>query len=1010
MASGAEAVDFKLPPAVKRKVSYEKDVLPLLKKHCYECHGADMQESGLRLDVRDRALSGGDSGKALVVGKSEESLLVQLTSAVDPEEAMPPGDEKLSDEQIGILRAWVDQGLDWPDKLAGKLEKVKHWSFQPIQHPQPPQVQQADWVKNPIDAFVLARLEALKIQPAAEADRATLIRRLHLDLLGLPPSPEDVAAFVEDRTPEAYEKVVDRLLASPHFGERWGRHWLDLARYADSDGYEKDLARPFAWRWRNWVIDSFNRDQPFDQFTIEQLAGDLLPNATVEQRVATGFHRNTLTNKEGGTDQEEDRVKKTVDRLNTTGTVWLGLTIGCAQCHTHKYDPFSHREYYQLLSFYNSLNEVDIPAPLPDEQATYVKAQAEYEVKHRPLAENLARYEREELPALVAAWEKSADLTKSDWQVADELQVSSTSGVKFSKQSDGSYLATGANPDKATYTITVRTTQPAVTAWRLEVLPDDSLGAKGPGRVKHGNFVLNEVELTAAAQKTPKQTEQVKLQNAKADFSQKSWEVAGATDGDLVTGWAISPEMGKRHAVIWEVASPVAHEDGTEWTFTLKHEYGTQHTIGRFRLSSSSSPTPVADSEGLQQAIAEILKIPAEKRTAKQQAELVKFYAPRDAKWKELNKAVELHAAKAPKQPATKSQAFTELPKPRDTYIHLRGDFLQKGEKVTPATLAVLPPLKPTGDQPSRLDFAKWLVAAENPLTSRVTMNRFWQNLFGTGLVATPDDFGTRGEKPSHPELLDWLATEFMKQGWSRKEMIKLIVMSSTYRQSSAVREELMERDPYNRLLARQNRMRMEAEIVRDLSLAASGLLTPAIGGPSIRPPQPPGVSELTYANSAKWVESKGPERFRRGMYIHFQRTSPYPTLLTFDSPDANVCCVRRERSNTPLQALTLLNDKAFVECAQALGQRVAERATGDGPEEKISLAFRTCLARKPNAAEMTRLVQLYQAFYQAASANPQAAAKLVGNVKSEINPAELAACVALSRTLMNLDEFITRE
>jgi hypothetical protein len=654
----------------------------------------------------------------------------------------------------------------------------EHWAFKAPQRSALPKVKDGRWVRNPIDAFILARLEKERIKPSPEAERVTLIRRLSLDLLGLPPAPEEIHEFAADKAPDAYERLVDRLLASPHFGERWGRHWLDLARYADSDGYEKDAVRPYAYLYRDWVIDAINRDEPFDEFTIEQLAGDLLPAATLEQKKATGFHRQTLTNKEGGVDPEEFRCKATVDRVSTTASVWLGLTLGCAECHSHKYDPITQREFYQFYAFFNTASEVDVPAPLPEE---------------------LARYEKEK-----RAW--------------DEEEA------------------------------------------RLKEAREAHLKEDG-------------------------------------DEAQSSWD-----------------------------------------------------------------------------------------------------------------KQLAAHAKKEPKAPDRKAATLAENEKRRETRIHLRGDFLRKGDLVSPGTLAVLHPFKPRGDRPDRLDLAHWLMDPANPLTSRVTVNRIWRHLLGRGLTDSVDDFGARGELPSHPELLDWLATEFPKRGWSLKRMIKLIVTSSTYRQSSHFRPELLERDPGNVLLARQNRFHIEAENVRDVYLAASGLLNPAIGGPSVRPPLPADIAAIGYANSVKWKESAGADRYRRGLYIFFQRTVPYPMLITFDAPAANLACTRRERSNTPLQALTLLNDPVFYECAQALGRQLAGEPFPDVPA-RIKRAFERCLGREPTRAESVRLQTFYEGQLRLTGANPGDAARIVNDPKIEASRVpETAALVALARTLMNLDEFVTRE
>jgi hypothetical protein len=816
----------KLPPAVKRAIEFNKDVQPLLARACVSCHGPEKQRGGLRLDDGDAAGKGGNSGAILKPGDAAASRLLFIVAGLDAETKMPPeGKKPLTADEVGVLRAWVEQGAVWPkNTAAATVVKSAHWAFQPIRSPEPSAVKNTSWVRNPIDHFVLARLEKEGLTPSPAADSVTLVRRLYLDLTGLPPSPADVDEFVKDTQPGAYERLVERVLASPHYGERWARHWLDMARYADSDGFEKDTGRPHAWRFRHWVLEAINRDLPFDQFTVEQLAGDLLPGATTEQKVATGFHRNTLTNREGGVDREQFRVEQVVDRVNTTAKVWMGLTLGCAQCHDHKYDPLSQREYYQFLSFFNSDVETDIPAPVPAEDAGYAARKAEHEKKRAELLAAVAAYTKDKLPAALAKWE------------------------------DGLTLA------------------------QLRALP---------------------------------------------------------------------PAVG-----------------------------------------------------------AALLVEPA-KRNAAQQKQVADHHAKLDAKLVQLNKAVADHQKAAPQPTMAQTMALGAA---RKTHVMIRGDFLRPGVEVSPGTPAVLPPL-PSGATANRLALAKWVVSGDNPLTGRVLVNWVWQRYFGRGLVATLEDFGTQGEKPSHPELLDWLAAEVVRRKWSLKELHRLIVTSATYRQSSHVRPELATRDPINVLLARQSRLRLEAEIVRDVSLAASGLLTRKVGGPSVRPPQPAGISELTYAGAAKWVESKGPDRYRRGLYTWFQRTSPYPMLLTFDAPDSNVCAVRRERSNTPLQALTLMNDTTFAECGQALGRRVTSETPGADNAARIRHAFRVCLAREPDSRELSVLERLYGELLAEAKAKPEGAVKLAGTPSAgTVDVAETAAWVALARTLLNLDEFVTRE
>jgi hypothetical protein len=1011
-----------LPPPAKIEVDFAKHIKPLFVKYCFRCHGPEKQQSGLRLDVPGDAIRGGDTGPAFEAGKSADSLLIKYVAGLDPELVMPPEGDKLSKDDVALLRAWIDQGAKWSGEAAGdgKVDTT-HWSFRPVRRPDPPKVSDETWVRNAIDRFVLSRLDSKRIAPAPEADRRTLIRRLSLDLLGLPPTPAEIDAFVSDTRPDAYEQLVDRLLDSPHFGERWGRHWLDLARYADSDGYEKDSPRPFAWRYRNWVIDAINRDLPFDQFTIEQLAGDLLPEATLEQKVATGFHRNTLTNKEGGVDQEEYRVAAVIDRVNTTATVWLGLTLGCAQCHSHKYDPIVMHEYYGMFAFFNQGQEVDLPAPLPDEAAAYAQARQPYDAAHAPYVAAIAAFEKDQLPARQEAWERQLDKSSLPvWTVLEPTALTASGNVKFTKQIDGSYLVGGENGAAETYTLTVKTSLKGITAFRLEALPDSNLPARGPGRVAHGNFVLSEFRVAAQGTGEPHPLD---LAAATADFSQDQWPVAAAIDGDTTTGWAIAPQFGKPHVAIFETKTDLDASGDTTLTIMLDQQYGSQHTIGRFRLSATTMPRPVKF-DGLSDDIAAVLAVASDQRTGEQRKKLTAYYATLDPELTKLRQAEAEHAKQAPTPPATKAQTLAEVSPPRKTHIHVRGDFLRKGEEVQPHTPAVLHPFVASGGRtPTRLELARWLVDPANPLTARVTMNRVWKNLLGQALVTSVEDFGTRGDHPTHPDLLDWLAAEFIaptcpplsKGGetgaWSVKRMIKLIVLSATYRQSSQPRPELIGRDPRNTLLARQNRFRLEAEVLRDACLAASGLLTPAIGGPSVRPRQPAGISELTYAGSARWVESTGADRYRRGLYTWFQRTSPYPMLMTFDAPDSNVTCTRRDRSNTPLQALTLLNDPVFHECAQALGRRMMKESPGGDSAARVKFAFVTCLSRPPTDKERASLCQLFDDFRALAEVDHAAAAKLAGPPPpAESDLADTAACIAAARVVLNLDEFVTRE
>jgi mono/diheme cytochrome c family protein len=1042
-----------LPLPTKRPADFARDIRPIFQQHCYECHGEDTQESGLRLDVKQHALDGSDNGKVILPGNSAASRLIRLTAAVDPDAVMPPESEGLSSDEVALLRSWIDAGAPWPKELAGKTGSSDHWAFQPRSQAEPPGVVDSDWVRNPIDAFVLARLESKGLTPSAEASRETLIRRLYLDLWGLPPTPQRVEEFVADTSADAYERLVDELLASPHYGERFARHWLDLARYADSDGYEKDLARPYAWRYRDWVINALNADMPFDQFTVEQLAGDLLPEPTAQQLIATGFHRNTLTNREGGVDQEEYRDKANVDRVNTTGSVWLGLTLGCAQCHSHKFDPIPQREYFSIYAFFNSAVEKDITSPLPEEQAAYVKAKARYDARHQELQVAVDQFVAEQLPARLTQWEASQSRPPAQWQAITLDAVSSLSGATLAIQEDGSVLASGTLADKDQYRATATVELPRLTALRLEVLPDESLPGKGPGRHKNGNFVLTEfrvdvalAEPTAPASDAIENAEEdsaekesaesdspatgdttnspdatnsqdnapewqpLTLTDAAADYSQKGFDPSETLDKNAITGWAVADRFGQRHVVVFRPREALQTPGPLRLRFRLDQQYGGQHTIGRFRISVTDAQENLSP-EGPSDEVVALLHVTPQARTESQQAALLDYYKSIDPELGKLRKSLEEHAKKKPQAPQTKARTMAENAKPPVTHVHTRGDFLRKGEKVEASFLSLWDTrVQPRGALPNRLDLAQWLIEPENPLTSRVVVNRAWAQLFGRGLVATLDDFGTRGEAPSHPQLLDWLAGDLIREEWSMKRLHRMMVTSATYCQTSRTRDELVSLDPNNTLLARQNRFRVEAEVVRDLNLAVSGLLEPVVGGPSVRPPLPKGVSELGYANSVKWKESEGADRYRRGLYIFFQRTVPYPMLLTFDAPDGNVCATDRDRSNTPLQALTLLNDPVFFECAQAFGRRI----TAEGPDDvagKARFAYRTALAREATEQETEFLCNLFEELRTLAAENPAAAEALVGSYGEEgIPQSDAAAWVGVGRTLLNLDAFVTRE
>lgn len=983
--------------------AYDETIQPLLEARCYDCHGVDRQRGGLRLDLRASALLGGDRGAPFMPGDSAASLLLRAVMGTEEGlDQMPPKGEPLTEAEIAAIRDWIDAGAEWPETTDTPVQQSSHWAFNTPERPPVPAVNNGEWVRNPIDAFVLARLEEEGIEPSPEAGKHTLLRRLHTDLTGLPPTPDEVDAFVNDPSPDAYEQLVNRLLASPHFGERWARKWLDLSRYADSDGYEKDLGRPHAWRYRHWLIDALNQDLPYDQFVIAQLAGDLLPNGRLEDHVATGFHRNTLTNREGGVDPEEYRIAQIIDRTNTTATAFLGLTMACAECHSHKYDPISQREYYGLFAFFNTAMEKDVPAPLDGEELAYRRAKADFDAAHAALKRETVDARMAELKASLNEWAEGQTAAPIDWEVLDLQSYASAAGATVTRLDDGSIAVSGHHPDRDRYMVSAVTRDFGYTGIRLELLPDEALPGQGPGRGKDGALVLTEFRASQANRNDPFRQADIPLRAVWANGG-ASADLARAVDGDGGTGWsAESPGV-----AVFRPQGEVGYTDGTTFTFTLEHQAGGKQTAGRFRVLATKAPV---DQLNYPDAVREALLTPEDRRSDAHNAVLLDYYADSDPQMQAHRARVAGHAQAAPKPPETQAQVLVNNPEPPQTHIHIRGNFLEKGDPVDPHTPAVLPPLRPRNGTSDRLDLARWMVSPENPLTARVAVNRIWENLFGRGIVLTTEDFGTRGDPPSHPELLDWLATEFIERGWSQKDLIRLIVTSSTYRQSSAFRDDLHERDPENVLLARQSRYRVEGEIIRDQFLAVSGLLNEEVGGPSVRPPLPDGVADLGYAGSVKWAESPAPEKYRRGVYIWFQRTVPYPMLMTFDCPDRNVTAARRMRSNTPLQALTLLNSPVFHECSQALGGRLAELGGGD-LDAKLRAAFELCLSRPPLPAELDTLRALYEDQRDAFAAQPDAAAKFANShMPGDVPPADAAAHVALARVLMNLDEFMTRE
>jgi mono/diheme cytochrome c family protein len=1038
----AASAPFFRGAAADQAVDYTRDIQPIFKAACYSCHGPKSARGQLRLDDRKSALKGGISGAVIIPGGAGKSLLLRRILGEGGEARMPMGGDPLNSAQIELIRKWIDQGAAWPDETTGRLgdgamagETPKHWAYIKPVRPPLPQTKNQNWARNPIDNFILARLEKEGLAPAPEAAKETLIRRVYLDLTGLPPSPKEVDQFLADPARDAYEKLVDRLLASPHYGERWARPWLDLARYADSNGYERDIPRVM-WKYRDWVVNALNKDMPFDQFTIEQIAGDMLPGATIDQKIATGFHRNTMLNQEAGVDDEEARWETLIDRVNTTGTAWLGATIGCAQCHNHKYDPFSQKEYYKLLAFFDNYEyttyqqpgnegwvvepEIEMPAP---EQAA---KRAELQAGIKSLEERLKAV----TPTLTAAqadWERKFIQAQADWVAINPSEISADNGTTLTKMNDGSILATGANPDTETYTIVALANLQGVTGLRLEALPDEKSPRGGPGRDIYGNFILNRFEAEVSPANSPGEARNLKFKEAKADEYLDAYRGTSAptnfTPVNLLDeaneiGWgvdALKRDQRLSYQLVLTLDRPLAIQGEARLKVRLKFgsEFNHRQSIGRFRLSGASTPDPTVV-VSLPAELRPILSVPPERRDAAQKEALTKeFLATTPLLKAERDQLAtlqeKLYAIRTDRALVMQERASFERP---STFLRVRGSYTNAGEKVYADTPAVLPPLPPSR-MPNRLGLANWLVDTENPLTSRVTVNRLWEQIFGRGIVETSEDFGTQGERPSHPELLNWLAVEFMNPtwnagdganpqsairnpqsvAWSMKSLIQLIVTSSTYRQSSRVTPALRERDPYNRLLARGPRFRVEAETVRDIGLAASGLLNHAIGGPSVNPS----------------AASRPEDRYRRGLYTSIRRTTPPPAMTAFDAPSREFCTVRRARTNTPLQALTVLNDPVFFDFARGMARRVLAEAR-PVLRDRLIYGFRLCASRRPNEKEIDELAALYQRQLTRFTKDSAATRALLKDVDEQPNLPELAAWTVVCNTLLSLDETLTKE
>jgi len=974
----------------RASVDFIRDIQPVFSAHCYQCHGPNKQEAAFRLDHKPTALKGGDFGVAIVPGKADDSRLMHAVLGTNPKMRMPRKGDPLTADEIAKLKAWIDAGAVWPDSASVNIDKkTDHWAFKPPVKPTVPAN-----AEHPIDAFIRERLEKEKLQPSPKSTPETRIRRPFLDLIGLPPTPQEVQKFLDQcgRQPGSsspYDEMIDKLLDSPHFGERWARHWLDGAHYADSNGYEKDPMR-FIWFYRDWVISAYNRDLPYDQFIIQQIAGDQLPGATQDQIVATGFLRNSMINEEGGVNPEQFRMEAMFDRMDVIGKSILGLTIGCAQCHDHKYDPVSQEEYYRMFAWLNNDNE-----PWRVVYTTAEQVRRSQLLARVTELENMLKHEHPGWKRQMDEWQAKLKNARPQWRTL-QFEDDPSGGEKALRQPDGSILAQGYAPTKSEVGFIVKTGAPLkISAFRLELMNDPNLPAYGPGRSQKGTAALTEFN---ASMKINDKVEKLKFIRATADFGEpentplvafardkdpeKDKRVTGpvsyAIDGKNETAWGIDAGPGRRNVprnAVFVLEKPVVVTAGSELTLGLSMKHGGWNSddlqtmnLGRYRISA----TDAADAE-------------ADPLYGKTNAFAV--FRSTVAEWKAVNDEIESLWQQHPEGATT--LVLDSRAQPRMTTLLKRGDFIRPGGEVTTGVPAVLNPLPKNADS-SRLTFAKWLVDPKSPTTARAYVNRVWQAIFGTGLVETADDFGTQGALPTHPELLDWLAVDFMEHRWSTKHLLKLIVTSETYQQSSKITPQLLERDPYNRLLARGPRFRVEGEVVRDIQLAASGLLNPGIGGRPVMPPAPAYLFEkpASYA-PFPWKVEQGAGQFRRSVYVFRRRSTPYPFLGTFDVPNGESSCIRRSRSNTPMQALMTLNETMSMEAARALGERMWKEGGGDDAS-RISYGFKLCTGRAPTAKEGGVLLAMLHRHEQG---------------KGGLPPRTIIA-----RVLLNLDETITKE
>ena len=996
-----------LPILLRAAPGYGRDVLPILSDNCYRCHGPDAKarEAKLRLDQKEGALRVKDP--VVLPGNSAESELIARINSDDPEERMPPPDSNLNltAAQKETLKLWIEDGAKWG----------KHWAYEPPKKLKLPQPKNAKWARNEIDLFIARRLEAEGLKTSVPADKITWLRRVSLDLTGLPPTLVEVEAFLKDESTQAFEMVVDRLLASPRYGERMAWDWLEAARYADSNGYQGDRERTM-WPWRDWVVRTLNANMPYDQFTIEQLAGDLLPNATEEQVLATGFNRNHMINGEGGRIAEENRVDYIFDQMETMATLWMGATMICARCHDHKFDPFIRRDYYSLFAFYNNTPvnggggdpqmapNIQVGTPVQKQEIT-------------ALEQKIANYgkaiekRRTKLQEGQVAWEaqRLKQASASTWETLRPVAARAKNQT-LHLQKDRSVLAKGKLPDQDEYSLQAAVPSSSFRHVRLEALQHASLPSGGLSRVKGGNFVLTDIKLIL--EEPDREPREVKLTGARATFNQDGLDVKQAIDAKAGSGWGVWPGpkgVKQPHTAIFTLAEPLKPDPDVRLVFQLKFNHSAkQHVMGRFRISVSSSANPGFGTSGF----AEALKTKPAQRTKEMKELIAREYSQKDPEFRKLQTETESAQKRISdlRKGFPKVMVMKEMDKPRETKVLVRGLYNQPSTTVPINTPTSLPPLAKDAPR-NRLGLANWLMDKRHPLAARVTVNRIWQQFFGVGLVKTAEDFGVQGEKPSHPELLDWLAVEFLEGGWDVKAMHKRIVLSATYRQSSAVTPALYERDPGNRLLSRMSRYRLPSWMIRDQALFVSGLLVEKRAGASVKPYQPAGIwSEATFGKK-KYTPDKGEALHRRSLYTFWRRIVG-PTMF-FDEARRQTCEVRRSRTNTPLHALITLNDITYVEAARAMAQRALKEG-GKDDGARVAHAFRLATSRWPKPRERDLLVrrvgQLRDSY-----AKDEAAAKAllkVGEFKGDqsLDTTDRAAYTVLCSLILNLDEVITHE